>query len=292
MRLHQANGNETAEYLALSYCWGQTPTATTTTANLGSRLQGISWDELPATLRDALLSTYFLGIEYLWIDALCILQDNPADWMVESSKMDTKTDASPRWREICVRRAYMHTHDALFGTDGSTTADFNSFNRAFMFPALRRGWTFQERALSSRIVHVTSDELVWECRESTLCECSLQPPTRHLELRTENCLGQKQLRKWRWHEAPSKDTHALWLMLVHEYNTRQFTQPSDRLIAFSGVAKFFQESSPSTLGTYLAGIWSNNLTESLSWIALGLHSKSRRINGPSWSWSSVTGCTI
>ena len=80
----------TLQYLALSHCWG---TATgsqipkTTTANLAERMAGVRWDELSKTFQDSLAITRCLGLRYIWIDSLCIIQDSEEDFEIECAKM-------------------------------------------------------------------------------------------------------------------------------------------------------------------------------------------------------------
>lgn len=71
----------------MSYCWGERQNLVTTTLNLAIRRSGIPWPHIPQTLRDAILFAHHPGIHYIWIDALCILQDDMGDWMREASKM-------------------------------------------------------------------------------------------------------------------------------------------------------------------------------------------------------------
>jgi hypothetical protein len=75
------------QYIALSYCWGTAQHFTTTSANLARMKERIHWDELPQTIKDAVTITRALGIQYLWVDALCIIQDSQEDWEAESKKM-------------------------------------------------------------------------------------------------------------------------------------------------------------------------------------------------------------
>jgi hypothetical protein len=77
------------KYVALSHCWGGDPslTITTTTATIRERQSEIAWEELPQTFRDAIIITKGLGVRYLWIDSLCIIQQDMLDWEQESSKM-------------------------------------------------------------------------------------------------------------------------------------------------------------------------------------------------------------
>jgi hypothetical protein len=74
-------------YIALSYCWGTSEQSRTLRANIQSRERQLEVAQLPQTLKDAILMTRSLGIQYLWIDSLCIVQDNHEEWAIESSKM-------------------------------------------------------------------------------------------------------------------------------------------------------------------------------------------------------------
>lgn len=77
----------TGYYAALSYCWGSAGNLTTTSDNLDRRKAGIVWNSLPNLIQDAIEMTRGLGLPYLWVDALCIIQDDKDDWRAESSKM-------------------------------------------------------------------------------------------------------------------------------------------------------------------------------------------------------------
>ncbi len=79
--------NEAAKFVALSYCWGRVQNLTTTTGNIGDHRNGIRWSKLPKTFQDAITFTRRLKIRYLWIDSLCIIQDDKSD-MEETSVQD------------------------------------------------------------------------------------------------------------------------------------------------------------------------------------------------------------
>jgi len=88
IKLMETDGDVEASYVALSHCWGP-PNAVpkTTRQNFQSHIQGIQISDLPPTFRDAITITRGLGIQYLWIDSLCIIQGDRLDWEIESSKM-------------------------------------------------------------------------------------------------------------------------------------------------------------------------------------------------------------
>ena len=85
-RLYKVKG-EGAAYACLSNCWGGTQPLKTTIATLEARKSGITWTDLPKTSQEAIIFTKKLDIRYIWIDSLCIVQDDTEDWKAESQKM-------------------------------------------------------------------------------------------------------------------------------------------------------------------------------------------------------------
>jgi hypothetical protein len=77
-RLYISEG-EKQQYAALSHCWGPSQLLTTNTATISDRQKGINWQDLPKTFRDAIKICHILGIRYIWIDSLCIIQDDRYD---------------------------------------------------------------------------------------------------------------------------------------------------------------------------------------------------------------------
>ncbi|KAI1141501.1 HET-domain-containing protein [Hypoxylon sp. FL0543] len=186
--------SESGRYAVLSHCWGSHLSCTTRNDNLSERMQGIPWTELPQTFQDAICYCLELGIRYLWIDALCILQDDQNDWQIESSRMaDTyqnsyislaatssdrgtsgcfqKQPTAPTERSFAARSATGGVHQILIRHQlphwSATPNELSARNN----PLLSRGWVFQERVLAPRILHFCKQELVWECGELTCCEC-------------------------------------------------------------------------------------------------------------------------
>jgi Heterokaryon incompatibility protein (HET) len=74
-RLYVSKGAK-APYIALSHCWRINLTYKTEQATFSERCLEIDYDALPKTFRDAIQITPHLGLRYLWIDSLCIVQDN------------------------------------------------------------------------------------------------------------------------------------------------------------------------------------------------------------------------
>jgi hypothetical protein len=81
-------GGVTGEYAALSHCWGGSLKKGFTTSNIDTFSRRIQLSSLPPTFRGAVSMARSLGLQFLWIDAMCIIQDARADWAIESEDMD------------------------------------------------------------------------------------------------------------------------------------------------------------------------------------------------------------
>jgi hypothetical protein len=88
-RLVKSNSEMREPYFALSYCWGKSLPLTTNKANLEKHMQdgGIQFSEIPRTLQDAFFLVRYLGYRYIWVDCLCIVQDDKTDWQREAARM-------------------------------------------------------------------------------------------------------------------------------------------------------------------------------------------------------------
>lgn len=86
--LETASERPADRYATLSHCWGPKPQFLTLNKDkLDSFHRAIPLKSLPQSFRDAILACHHLGIPYLWIDSLCILQDSEADWLLHAREM-------------------------------------------------------------------------------------------------------------------------------------------------------------------------------------------------------------
>lgn len=104
-RLYQSQG-EHGQWATLSHCWGKTATTKLTIATLEEHLEAIPLATMPQNFGDAIMVTRLLGIRYLWIDSLCIIQNSTEDWLQESAKMgDTYKDSLITIAEPMLKKA-------------------------------------------------------------------------------------------------------------------------------------------------------------------------------------------
>lgn len=294
---------EPACYACLSYCWGDALSIRTTTSNLELFKQGISWTSLPRTFQDAVELVRALGLRFIWIDALCIIQDDERDWARESSKMaqiystSYITIGAAHAKDsnggcFFFREEYQRYHEIRGNHANGIPNSIYVRKRIHMRGStieedkdspvmLSRGWTFQERSLSPRIVLFGAQEMFYECKTASLCECKIgqTATTTEPNFRTD------------FSKARSGDRQQVvgfWHQLVKRYSSLNLTFISDRLPAISGLAHQFRERNGRPGTQYLAGIWSHSLIEDLQWIVISSDPpKLGQYVAPSWSWISA-----
>lgn len=165
-KLGVENWKEDVRYIALSYCWGPAEkNLTTTLNNIANWKVQIQWAMLPQTIVDAIEITRALGIRYLWVDALCIIQGPGGDWSTEAEKMGSVyggaflTIAAAQGRDVShglCRRSNNHQFNSVYNLHRRQTPLGEE-------PLYSRAWALQERMLSPRVLIVGSSTLYWEC---------------------------------------------------------------------------------------------------------------------------------
>jgi len=319
MRLHISESGQMAPYATLSYCWGGDQLFKTTAENFLLMQESLDYNSLPKTIQDAILVTRQIGLRYLWIDALCIIQDSQTDIAYWINRMDSVySDCT-----ICIGAAVAKVVSEGFLRPPrqhpravKLPFDFNKGGKGHVWatrdrssvdpePLFQRAWAFQERYLSPRLLMYTQNGLMWECWEkceSVTNDCSSYyyktMLSRTRNSRPLNSKGQAMLsrtRKSRPLNSKGQDalkvTLAEWHDAVTEYSGLLATFSSDKLPALAGIARKFHSM---RTGTYLAGLWEENLWFQLSWYrCCGDETFFPPDDGtPSWSWSSVNARTI
>ncbi|KAM0549519.1 hypothetical protein ACHAPJ_009335 [Fusarium lateritium] len=300
------------EYAALSYAWGSGQTfAKITTSNLDEMATCLPWDKLAKTAQDAIFFTRKLGIRYLWVDALCILQSegpddtiHKADWAHEAARFGqyyqnalltiAATGADSSDKGLFLERPALEfdpepvtfRQTSLLGRIRESTIRKLSPLRQLDIPnaaLLTRGWAIQERVLSRRILHFAANCIMWECYEGQAIETD--PSTLTPYYGWENHL----LAVRDAQDEDMKRTIDDWYDFIEEYSRTYFSFNSDRLPALSGIAASIQDRFPQK---YIAGIWESAIPEGLAWMAHGendvdTESLHAGLSIPSWCWAAA-----
>ena len=176
-------------YATLSHRWADSVVIQTTSSNVKQFLKAIPVSTLSKTFQDAFTAArLYLGVRYIWIDSLCIIQDDPDDWGVESLTMQdvysysicnlsaiaTSSGAHglypPRDADR-LRPCKLETEQSGCGPETYVLISKRFWDEQLDYaPLSRRGWVFQERWLTPRVLHFGSDQLLWECCELSASE--------------------------------------------------------------------------------------------------------------------------
>ncbi|KAM0542657.1 hypothetical protein ACHAPJ_012689 [Fusarium lateritium] len=309
-------------YVALSYRWGGLEAVwQTTKTNLDSRRASFSINDLPKTLSESVQVVRDLGFKWIWIDSLCIVQDDKDDWAREAVKM------ASIYQNAIVTIAADYSQDAKAGLHNEkSTSMFNledsirinstlsttEESSIFLFPnqntrlddsitnlrdmgdllshcSLRdRGWTMQERILSPRIIHYASDQIYWECyhgiqeSEDKMLWMGRSVNIPKIAHRVNSAGNETEKLK----ELRHMLRYWYSTLIGGDYSHRALTYSDDKLVAIGGVAQALNDIEDMN---YMAGHWGredDELVKSLCWSRGGPGKKSAKYRAPSWSWAS------
>lgn len=292
----------TSRYVTVSHCWGTKRPLCTTSENVDSHRQRIGIGELPKTFQQCVVVAKELDIHYIWIDSLCILQDETSDWAQQAEIMDKIyenalfTIAVVSSRDSTVpflgsdapseRHRFQSVSldaDQLISPSSEIRArhyDTLLLSGFITGPLEYRAWAWQERQLSVRTINFTEQEVHWCCKSMLACECSgaSDRVNKHGQDDTQSSLADE------WQDA------------VFNYSRRSLAYATDRLPALSGYASRFQARLQSE---YIAGLWLSDFPACLAWFrrelcdcncSPGPTLRPSLDNAvPSWSWASAEG---
>ena len=356
IRLRETAG-EAENYIALSHCWGKSWRLITTRANLKRHKKSIHLASLPQTFRDAIYLARKLKITFVWIDSLCIVQDDVSDWEREALRMgevyagayltisalaasddkqgifwgDDRVKPGnsrpepfvPPWIDrvkpgksrpkpfvhpwivqewegasapFCLVNTSKNKLAKVWFSDRYSPGWAGCFHSKKMEhetktklddeSLTRRGWAFQERLLSQRLLHFGTNQMYWECQQKLLYEDGTSFESPKTDLST--VMAQH-----------AKGIAGDWQRLVEKYAVREFTFEDDKLPAIAGLARRIAEA---TGDVYLAGLWRSQLLSNLAWkkpMSLSKYLsedhkhqrlsvlKRDRYRAPSWSWAAI-----
>jgi hypothetical protein len=280
-----------AQYLVLSYRWGAPggqKILLLTKANLDTLLASIPVPDLPTTIKQAISMTRSLGFRYLWVDSLCLIQDDVSDIQKGVDSMSdiyqratctiAATGAEDSFRGLylprrpngpCAKLPCI-VGDRVVGemliTAKAIDQDFQQ--EIEESPWAHRGWVFQERLLSRRIIHFGSSQVYWECRHGVLSETEIENERKML------CEEQDQLKnnlrfRGRFREEfdnPRSGFEIFWNVFVEQYSRAELSDERDRLKAIVGITT---ELALWQRGPYVSGVWLLYMPYCLLWVASG-----------------------
>ncbi|KAI1259165.1 heterokaryon incompatibility protein-domain-containing protein [Xylariaceae sp. FL1019] len=317
--------NPPAPYVALSYCWGGDQPYKTTKARIDSGQFDLTWEKLPKTIQDAVQFTLSLGMEYLWVDAFCIIQDDDGDFALQMAEVPSIYARSVV--TIGASRAATASQGFLAEVNLATDTHLR-LGTVFITcipksrlqePIHYRAWTMQEFYLPVGLLQFESYQLRWQCCHSNTQLGFAEQAFADGWKRGNNPNDLEQEPAYHFaHHKKIFDEYAemgmatverqdfarsSWESLIQVYTSRRLAYAGDRSgskWAASGMAEAW-----ATIihDDYLAGHWRKSLPSGLLWHIMNAGNidipsenqtvqLGRRLNeflGPSWSWTSVLG---
>jgi len=295
--------NTTGEspYAALSYCWGDSSCIEEIKLKNETHrdwLERIPFSRLPKTLQDGIITTWKLGLRFLWIDCLCIAQDNDTEKATEIAKMPQIY----RGAYITISAARSKSSDEGFLHDIQVPSiNATIFKMAYACPNGRlgtillfhdsvpqmkepidtRGWTLQEYLLSPRLLTYGIHGFRFNCRNGERFDDGAAAE------RTLSAGNNRKLALLRELPECFEIAREKWSQILVEYSNRTLSNPEDRLLAISGIANYYSEI---VKDEYLAGIWRRDLPAGLMWENTGRQlQRPLGSRAPSWSWAAIDG---
>lgn len=272
--------------------------------------------KLPQTVNDAIRVCVGLEVDYLWIDILCILQEDKEDKKRELAMMPNIYQRA--WVTISASTA-KHVSEGFLEDRAFSTSDERVISLpyvsadgqrgGFMIAAISakfadpgiydksepihgRAWTYQERRLSPRLLDFSRWNLMCICRtgaffeEHGLIDWSSPPAEWHWNLPAN-------LRQFN-NSVPCLENQHLpaWHSVVREYASRKLTLPTDKLTAIGALAQIYKENHEYR---YIAGLWEETLVDDICWVVFPecepldgtLLPRPHEYRAPSWSWAAI-----
>lgn len=243
---------------------------------------GIPFENLPKTFQDTVEFAQGIGIKYVWIDSLCIIQGNSQDWHLEAVKIrdvywivafvvaasgakDSSEGLFVSERPILaiLRLPYRVTRECegTFNMGKLPKKRKDSDCNPAAGPLDRRAWTLKERYLAQRLITFMPHCISWTCNMAAAAETG------------------ETLAVFHWVEK--------WTDLLEEYTTRSLTFASGRIEALRGIGQLYQGYRKDP---YIAdyGTWEEELVFQLLWFNRGSSFKDGSLTTmPSWSWAAT-----
>jgi Heterokaryon incompatibility protein (HET) len=264
-----------AAFVALSYIWGGVEQLKLDDVN-GLKLtrpDGLLDPRVPQTIQDAIELCRELGESYLWVDSLCIMQNSSRDMRVQILRMRRIFSAA----KLTVVAA--SGSDANAGLPNvqpviTSTADLDRFVDGL--PWSQRGWCYQEKVLSRRLLLFTSQGIYVQCKDSALDSCGRALSPRQ-DTNDFNKVGSML-------SIPLGQQLESYLSAVEYYCRRKLTKQSDRINAFQGILQTYGSTKDGVKISFAFGLPVSAFDQTFCWRTRYHQPRNRNTGYPSWSW--------
>ena len=285
--------------------------------NIHEYTKGLPWERLPLVFKDAVnvvreLSEA-LDVRFIWIDALCIIQDSTADKQKELTKMSSIYRHSLCNLAACLGEgnqigllqdhySTLNLHECVLQVDPKNPESirvrldhWDLYTKAVTNSNLNsRSWVLQELFLAPRVIYFTPQQLIWECTRGCRYQASPQEVRNNTERnKPYTPIPPKIANEQDGLEDRDIAIYQLWADMIANYSKREMTYESDKLDAISAIARTAQALLEQR-DEYVLGLWRKQLDLGILWVVSGHGqvwdpSEIPEARRPSWSWISAHG---
>ena len=284
-------------YSTLTYVWGGSRQLELTRSTYSQLTTPDSllrqWEDIALTIRDAINICERMGIPYLWVDSLCILQDDPEDKKVQLPAMSAiyggaelsivAADGENSWAGIPGVREGSRTEQITKCVNNLPLAIARPIFSASMRDTLwkSRGWTFQEGHLSKRLLIFTKFQVFFQCCNALWSEDTYSYVPKSLSQIRDASMPNFDQPFWK-NAIPSSPSFEMYDALVQDYTVRQLTHDSDALAAFEGIVDVLSKQWGCA---FYHGLPARYFDAALCFEVPSIANAPRRSMFPSWSWA-------
>lgn len=277
-----------ADYVALSYVWGTGKQAKLTQDNIESLMQNGGLEsqgiQLPRTISESMALCQRLGYRYLWVDALCIVQDSSQDKLFQLNSMrDVYKNASLTF--VAAAGSSADSGLGLGGRECSASVETTTTECDDIEASLKgimddsaweaRAWTFQEKALSRRLLIFTTEGPFYNDGDRIYSERGFQT------IRAETAVLERPGGLYTVEQGRQLETY---LDAVQRYSTRQLSFQADFANAMKGITRAFGYAMDGSANGFLAGVPTCVFDQLFDWRVAAHEPGKRRRGFESWSW--------
>ncbi|RKL28176.1 hypothetical protein BFJ72_g12636 [Fusarium proliferatum] len=329
--LLEASDDARVSFAIGSYVWGNglkknaIQRAQTTKENIGYRMaSGIEVTGLPKSIQDLIEVTRQIGLRYLWLDALCIVQDDTddakhqfnsiAEFYKQADILISAASASDCGEGFLQSRIVDRCYGAIFELPYEWKVDGHEIQGSLLLsemdlngstdndPVHKRIWTFQEHLLSSRVISFGSRQIKWTCQQKK----NIVDGGDYYEMvdgLEDNLNTAFSSSRYPSETSPEKNCRVWsWMQIVEEYSKRDYSRLEDRVPAFYEAISLLALHMGWTRDQCVYGVWKTDASRQLLWKKdkplttqeveeLEAAEKDGKL-GPSWSWATLPSGVI
>ncbi|KAE8367489.1 heterokaryon incompatibility protein-domain-containing protein [Aspergillus caelatus] len=278
--------SENCSFVALSYVWGGVDQLRLNEATKPLLMSDggldYAWLRIPMTIRDAIVACEKLKFQYLWVDALCIMQDSTRDTRIQIMRMK-KIYSAAEYTIVAVSGE--SASSGLSGgankqtSDASLVCSEDSLKCLLLSsPWAHRAWCYQEQVLSHRLILFTTNGIYIQCQRGALkMDGNSMKPIKMHDASSYDSIGSML-------KIPHGKDLESYVSAVESYSRRKLSKMEDKMNAFQGILQLYNGVMDGKSTSFCYGLPIYAFDQTFCWSTRQHNPQLRNPFFPSWSW--------